>query len=215
MRPGSTRWRRSPRRWGQPRFNLPPRRRRKRLEDIPIQSSSPKTDDSLSDHIPTLAQRHCLPRAFAVVVGRYRTFTTEVGSPSPKTDDEQSSPNSGGSESARVLSAAPASTRDEPAHLSDSRPKLISIVGQPVLLAATRCYLIHMLRSAMACTNGCSCWSPDEKKRPQIFLTMEPPRTAVRTAVPAGHARPSGPKLSVLLRRSCAFSFDLVLSISE
>jgi hypothetical protein len=38
------------------------------------------------------------------------------------------------------------------------------------------------------------------------ILTMEPPGTAVRTAVIAGRARPSGPELSILLRRSYAFT---------
>src|SRR5512132_4305022 len=40
---------------------------------------------------------------------------------------------------------------------------------------------------------------------------MEPPGTAVRTAVSPGHARPSGPKLSVLLSRSYAFTISVVL----
>src|SRR4029453_2365764 len=39
------------------------------------------------------------------------------------------------------------------------------------------------------------------------ILTMEPPGTPVRNAVSPGHARPEGPKLSVLLRRRYAFSF--------
>jgi hypothetical protein len=47
--------------------------------------------------------------------------------------------------------------------------ELISIVRQPVLIAATRCYLIQMLRCALACTNGCSCWSSDEENSPQVF----------------------------------------------
>jgi hypothetical protein len=47
--------------------------------------------------------------------------------------------------------------------------KLISIGRQPVLIAARRCYLIQMLRSALACINGCSCWSPDEENSPRIF----------------------------------------------
>src|SRR5215207_4132827 len=51
--------------------------------------------------------------------------------------------------------------------------KLISIGRQPVLLAASRCYLIQMLGSALTCANGCSCWSPDEKNSLQIFLTMD------------------------------------------
>src|SRR5215217_4805339 len=38
------------------------------------------------------------------------------------------------------------------------------------------------------------------------ILTMEPLGTAVRTAVSPDHARPSGPKLSVLFRRSYALS---------
>src|SRR5215207_3210895 len=40
-------------------------------------------------------------------------------------------------------------------------------------------------------------------------LTMEPPGTAVRTAVSPGHARPSGPTLSVLFRRGYALSSRL------
>jgi hypothetical protein len=48
-------------------------------------------------------------------------------------------------------------------------PKLISIVRQPMPVAVTRCYLIQMLRSALACANGCSCWSPDEENSPQVF----------------------------------------------
>ena len=51
----------------------------------------------------------------------------------------------------------------------DSCPELISIVGQPVPIAASRCYLIQMLRSALTCTNGCSCWSPDEENNPRNF----------------------------------------------
>jgi hypothetical protein len=45
-----------------------------------------------------------------------------------------------------VFSVLDASTRDEPVKLSDLVPKLISIVLQPVLIAASRCYLIQMLR---------------------------------------------------------------------
>ena len=37
-----------------------------------------------------------------------------------------------------------ASTRDEPVNLSGFLRRLISIVRQPVLIAATRCYLIQM-----------------------------------------------------------------------
>ena len=39
------------------------------------------------------------------------------------------------------------------------------------------------------------------------ILTMEPPGTAVRTAIPAGRARPSGPKLSVLSWGGYALTF--------
>ena len=51
--------------------------------------------------------------------------------------------------------------------------KLISIGCQPVLLATTRCYLIQLLRSALTCANGCSCWSPDEENSPGFLLTMD------------------------------------------
>jgi hypothetical protein len=50
---------------------------------------------------------------------------------------------------------------------------LISIGGQPVLIAASRCYLIQMLRSALTCANGCSCWSADEENSLQVFLIMD------------------------------------------
>jgi hypothetical protein len=46
-----------------------------------------------------------------------------------------------------------------------------------------------------------------EAKREHI-LTMEPPGTAVRTAIFPGHARPWVLKLSVLLRRGYVFTFE-------
>jgi hypothetical protein len=42
---------------------------------------------------------------------------------------------------------------------------------------------------------------------PSASLTMEPPGTAVQTAIFAGRARPSGPKSSVLIRRGYALAF--------
>src|SRR5215216_4247920 len=51
------------------------------------------------------------------------------------------------------------------------------------------------------------CGAPRRNRTGDPILTMEPPGTAVRTAVLPGHARPSGPKLSVLFRRSYALSF--------
>jgi hypothetical protein len=51
--------------------------------------------------------------------------------------------------------------------------KLISIWRQPMVLAASRCYLIQMLRSVLTCANGCFCWSPDEENSPGFFLTMD------------------------------------------
>jgi hypothetical protein len=47
--------------------------------------------------------------------------------------------------------------------------ELISIGRQLVPIAASRCYLIQMLRSVLTCTNGCSCWSPDEENSPNVF----------------------------------------------
>ena len=52
----------------------------------------------------------------------------------------------------------------------------------------------------------CLCGAPRRNRTGDPILTMEPPGTAVRTAVSAGHARPSGPKLSVLFRPSYAFT---------
>jgi hypothetical protein len=51
--------------------------------------------------------------------------------------------------------------------------RLISIGRQPMLIVASRCYLIQMLRSAVTCANGCSCWSADEENSPRFFLTMD------------------------------------------
>jgi hypothetical protein len=42
-----------------------------------------------------------------------------------------------------------------------------------MLLAASRCYLIQMLRSALTRTNGSSCWSPDEENSPKVLLIVE------------------------------------------
>ena len=44
---------------------------------------------------------------------------------------------------------------------------------QPLLIAASRCYLIQMLQCSLTCTNGCSCWSPNEENSPRVFLTMD------------------------------------------
>jgi hypothetical protein len=48
--------------------------------------------------------------------------------------------------------------------------------------------------------------APRRNRTGDPILTMEPPGTAVRTAVFAAHTRPSRPKLSVLFRRSYAFT---------
>jgi hypothetical protein len=54
---------------------------------------------------------------------------------------------------------------------------------------------------------GQSLWrAPRRNRTGDPILTMEPPGTAVRTTVSAGHARPSGPKLSALSTCSYAFS---------
>src|SRR5512133_1545605 len=50
------------------------------------------------------------------------------------------------------------------------------------------------------------CGAPRRNRTGDPILTMEPPGTAVRNTVFAGHARPSRPKLSVLLRSSYALS---------
>src|SRR5512132_2968597 len=48
--------------------------------------------------------------------------------------------------------------------------------------------------------------APRRNRTGDPILTMEPPGTAVRTAVSPRRARPSGPKLSVLLRRRYALT---------
>jgi hypothetical protein len=50
------------------------------------------------------------------------------------------------------------------------------------------------------------CGAPRRNRTGDPILTMEPSGTAVRNPVSPGRARPSGPKLSVLFRRSYAFS---------
>jgi hypothetical protein len=50
-------------------------------------------------------------------------------------------------------------------------------------------------------------WSPPPERTGDPILTMEPPGTAVRTALSPGRARPSEPKLLVLFRRSYAFTW--------
>jgi len=50
------------------------------------------------------------------------------------------------------------------------------------------------------------CGAPRRNRTGDPILTMEPPGTAVRTAISPARARPPGPKLSVLLRRSYALS---------
>jgi hypothetical protein len=54
-----------------------------------------------------------------------------------------------------------ASARDEPVICRLRGRELISI----------DCYLIQMLGWHWTCTNGCSCWSPDEENRLRFFLT--------------------------------------------
>src|SRR5215217_3672157 len=56
--------------------------------------------------------------------------------------------------------------------------------------------------------------APRRNRTGDPILTMEPPGTAVRTAVLAGHAGPSGPKLSVLFQRSYALTSNQVLIIA-
>ena len=61
------------------------------------------------------------------------------------------------------------------------------------------------------CAGQSWCGAPRRNRTGDPILTMEPPGTAVRTAVPPGHARPSGPKLWVLLRRRDALTFRYAL----
>jgi hypothetical protein len=62
--------------------------------------------------------------------------------------------------------------RETPGDLSGSGSETHQHSRQPMLIAATRCHLIQMLRSALTCANGCSCWSLDEENSPG-FLTMD------------------------------------------
>ena len=66
---------------------------------------------------------------------------------------------------------------------------------------------------------GLACWfwggAPRRNRTGDPILTMEPPGTAVRTTVSPGHARPSGPKLSVLFPQSYAFSSSRQLPLEH
>src|SRR5215218_1222121 len=57
--------------------------------------------------------------------------------------------------------------------------------------------------------------APRRNRTGDPILTMEPPGTAVRTAVPAGYSRPSGPQLSVLPQCSYAFRVGLLRTASR
>jgi len=59
--------------------------------------------------------------------------------------------------------------RETPGNLSNSGSETHQISGQPVLIAASRCYSIQMLRSALTCANGCSCWSTGRGEYTQDF----------------------------------------------
>jgi len=67
-----------------------------------------------------------------------------------------------------------------------------------MLIAATRCQLIQMLRSALTCTNGCSCWSPDEENSPRNFPYH---RCALPTEL-------GGKSLFTVRRRYCSCNTD-------
>jgi hypothetical protein len=60
--------------------------------------------------------------------------------------------------------------RETPGNLSGSGSGTHQDFRQPMLIAATRCYLIQMLGSVLTCTNGCSCWSADEENSPEFSL---------------------------------------------
>jgi hypothetical protein len=57
------------------------------------------------------------------------------------------------------------------------------------------------------CAGQPGCGAPRRNRTGDPILTMEPPGTAVRTALSPGRARPSGPKLWVLPRRRDALTF--------
>ena len=63
--------------------------------------------------------------------------------------------------------------RETPGNLSGSGSGTHQDFRQPMLIAATRCYLIQMLRCSLTCANDCSCWSPDEENSHGFFLTMD------------------------------------------
>jgi hypothetical protein len=63
--------------------------------------------------------------------------------------------------------------REERARLSESRLETHQH-GSPA--SATCCYSLLLDPHAtmtLTCTNGCSCWSPDEENSPKLFLTMD------------------------------------------
>ena len=63
--------------------------------------------------------------------------------------------------------------RETSGNLSGSESGTHQILRQLMLIAATRCYLIQMLRCILTCANGCSRWLADEENSPRFFLAMD------------------------------------------
>ncbi len=68
-----------------------------------------------------------------------------------------------------TFGAARASTSDEPVNLPDSPAETHQHCSPADASCCHSLLLIQMLRSALTCANGCSCWSPDEENSPQSF----------------------------------------------
>jgi hypothetical protein len=84
-----------------------------------------------------------------------------------------------GSETHQHLSPADATKENESSWIFEPRLTCTNALrrvqnpGFSLVIAASRCYLIQMLRSSLTCTNGCSCWSAGEENSPGFFLTMD------------------------------------------
>jgi hypothetical protein len=103
---------------------------------------------------------------------------------------------------------------------SRSNRKLLKTVSRERVRATTPSDLLanrwQMAARSPPGMRQAGCWTrpellvcggaPRRNRTGDPILTMEPPGTAVRNAVSPGHARPSGPKLSVLFQRSYVLS---------
>jgi hypothetical protein len=126
------------------------------------------------------------------------------------------------STSSAALSRYAFSTRLQAHKLNDGGQRPVTALVRPIGITVRRptvrphpsmgCVLrpaepASYMKKTSVCAGQHGCGAPRRNRTGDPILTMEPPGTAVRTAVCPGHARPSRPKLSVHFRRSYVLTF--------